>query len=499
MSASQRSSLRPSSRVGARKVRHRPARARPPASLAPAPARPRPTSTRATSRARPSTCRPTSARGRAPQLLRDVVRAVRRRVPAPPQDVRGEQGQGLHRPRHRDGRARDGRQRAGVRAAQSAQFPGAASTRTRTSRRSTTRRSRRRSRCSSTRAARSSRSARATTPATRSSSRRTWRRYSTGLRERTRRSNTRSPGDARSRARNLGGAPVTAIAVLRLCRAVAFASPRLAYAVDLPEVDDSPVTLDVTETTHPRAALQARARARSPRSGLLRLAQSAEPRSRLEEVHVRHAHRLVGLRAAPRRPRRTADPQLEGERPKDGASRYRNCDLPREALPHLQDRRPRGHRGRRIRAVRARPRAVDAKGRRARHRHDALRWKVVANEGLFGLTLVGGLAQPRARRRAVQVARSSSPDPPINNDLRGVTAALRVATASSALRSHAGRGQPVVLSTHGVLLTRCAPYSYDANGIVNDNKLDAPFGTCEDPTAARSSPRCRRATERGRR
>ncbi|MCU1678011.1 MAG: hypothetical protein JWM93_2769, partial [Frankiales bacterium] len=44
----------------------------------------------------------------------------------------------------------------------------------------------------------------------------------------------------------------------------------------------------------------------------------------------------------------------------------------------------------------------------------------------------------------------------------------------------AGRGQPVVLSTNAVLLTRCAPYSYDANGLVNDSTFDAPFGTCND-------------------
>lgn len=42
----------------------------------------------------------------------------------------------------------------------------------------------------------------------------------------------------------------------------------------------------------------------------------------------------------------------------------------------------------------------------------------------------------------------------------------------------AGRGLPVTLSTHGVILTKCAPYRYNADGTVADSFFDAPFGTC---------------------
>jgi hypothetical protein len=43
----------------------------------------------------------------------------------------------------------------------------------------------------------------------------------------------------------------------------------------------------------------------------------------------------------------------------------------------------------------------------------------------------------------------------------------------------AGRGLPVVLATHGIIVTKCAPYRYNADGTVVDDPFDAPFGTCE--------------------
>jgi hypothetical protein len=45
----------------------------------------------------------------------------------------------------------------------------------------------------------------------------------------------------------------------------------------------------------------------------------------------------------------------------------------------------------------------------------------------------------------------------------------------------AGRGLPVVLSTHGVRFTRCAPFAYDANGNIDDrvDGLGSPIGSCD--------------------
>jgi thiol-disulfide isomerase/thioredoxin len=107
--------------------------------------------------------------------------------------------------------------------------------------------------------------------------------------------------------------------------------------------------------------------------------------------------------------------------------------------------------------------------------------KVVANKDVFALTLIGGIAnvarvdEPSGRALFLPNA--------VNNDLRAVTPLFgndRIVGASLT----AGRGQPVVLSTNGVLLGRCAPYSYDANGLVNNSTFDAPFGTCNDSDRA---------------
>ncbi len=44
----------------------------------------------------------------------------------------------------------------------------------------------------------------------------------------------------------------------------------------------------------------------------------------------------------------------------------------------------------------------------------------------------------------------------------------------------AGRGLPVILSTHAVRITRCAPYRYDAGAKVIDDGLGSAFGACDE-------------------
>ena len=44
----------------------------------------------------------------------------------------------------------------------------------------------------------------------------------------------------------------------------------------------------------------------------------------------------------------------------------------------------------------------------------------------------------------------------------------------------AGRGSPVILSTHAVRLTKCAPYRYDASGAIVSGTFDKPVGTCDE-------------------
>jgi hypothetical protein len=107
--------------------------------------------------------------------------------------------------------------------------------------------------------------------------------------------------------------------------------------------------------------------------------------------------------------------------------------------------------------------------------------KVVATKDIFGATLVAGVTNParvdEPSGQALFLPRAVpgnalGPQPLFGND--------RIVGVSVT----AGRGLPVVLSTNGVILTRCAPYSYNPDGTINDSPLDAPFGTCNETDRA---------------
>ncbi len=119
--------------------------------------------------------------------------------------------------------------------------------------------------------------------------------------------------------------------------------------------------------------------------------------------------------------------------------------------------------------------------------------KIVASKDIFSLTLLAGLANPakvdEPTGRALFLPRPLGPlrdsrgnllfpaDPkgaqPIFGSDRIVGAGLS-----------AGRGLPVVAGTNFVMLTRCAPYSYLPNGVVNGDYFDAPIGTCNETDRA---------------
>lgn len=117
--------------------------------------------------------------------------------------------------------------------------------------------------------------------------------------------------------------------------------------------------------------------------------------------------------------------------------------------------------------------------------------KVVFQKDIFGATLLAGIANPArvdeptgralfvsqevegTRATGANPAQSAIPAQPLFGSDRMVGAQIQ-----------AGRGLPVVSSTHGVILTRCAPFSYNADGTINQAPLDAPFGTCNDADSA---------------
>lgn len=109
--------------------------------------------------------------------------------------------------------------------------------------------------------------------------------------------------------------------------------------------------------------------------------------------------------------------------------------------------------------------------------------KVTLTSDPFALTLVGGVLNPtridEATGRALILPRDIPADPSrgIQGDRFGpqpIFGSDRVVGA----QIQAGRGLPVVLSTHGARFTRCAPHRYEPNGRVATGAFDAPFGSC---------------------
>lgn len=101
--------------------------------------------------------------------------------------------------------------------------------------------------------------------------------------------------------------------------------------------------------------------------------------------------------------------------------------------------------------------------------------KVAWQADPIALTLVAGLANPSRVDEATGRALFLPSELP--GDIRGAQP-LYASDRLVGAQIEAGRGTPVVLGTRGVRLTRCAPYSYDANGRVVTDALDAPIGSC---------------------
>ena len=109
--------------------------------------------------------------------------------------------------------------------------------------------------------------------------------------------------------------------------------------------------------------------------------------------------------------------------------------------------------------------------------------KVTWTNDPFSVTLVGGVLNParidEATGRALILSGTIEPNPArgIQGDAFGpqpVFGSDRMVGA----QIQAGRGTPVVLSTHGARFTRCAPYHYLENGFVDDATFSSPFGSC---------------------
>lgn len=105
--------------------------------------------------------------------------------------------------------------------------------------------------------------------------------------------------------------------------------------------------------------------------------------------------------------------------------------------------------------------------------------KISVQKDPFAATLVAGIANPsrvdEATGRALFLPVALTDDPRSPQPLFGSD---RIVGAEI----QAGRGLPVVLSTHAVRLSRCAPFRYDARGNLTDGGwLTNEIGTCDEP------------------
>ncbi|MFO0680356.1 MAG: DUF6029 family protein, partial [Polyangiaceae bacterium] len=101
--------------------------------------------------------------------------------------------------------------------------------------------------------------------------------------------------------------------------------------------------------------------------------------------------------------------------------------------------------------------------------------KIALQKDPIGVTLVAGFANPSRVDEAT--GRSLFLPSALPGDTRGalpVFGSDRIVGADIT----AGRGLPVVLSTHMARLTRCAPYAYDNGGRIEEGGLSSVFGSC---------------------
>lgn len=260
--------------------------------------------------------------------------------------------------------------------------------------------------------------------------------------------------------------------------AIALAPP--ARAVDLPKVGGSPVTLDVTETSIVAQRFEAREGENVNDQGyfawLNRL--NLVLGWRKLTIGARIDSSLYALRPEDRA---ESDPQILRNRQIDGATRFRDAIYPAKLFITYKTTGLEVTAGDAYvqfgRGLVLSMRKVDELGIDT----TLFGGKVVASKDIFSMTLIGGLANPA--RVDEPTGRALFLPKPIAGDPRGPQPIFgndRIVGAQLSL----GRGLPVVASTNGVILSRCAPYRYKADGSIEESFFDAPVGTCSDPDRA---------------
>ncbi len=108
--------------------------------------------------------------------------------------------------------------------------------------------------------------------------------------------------------------------------------------------------------------------------------------------------------------------------------------------------------------------------------------KLTMQKDPFGVTVIAGLANPaRVDEPTGRALFSSRPIGMIGNNQAVPAQPIFGSDRIIGGQVTAGRGLPVILSTHAVMLTKCAPYRYGADGNIVESTFDRPIGTCAEP------------------
>jgi len=253
-----------------------------------------------------------------------------------------------------------------------------------------------------------------------------------------------------------------------------------ARATDLPKVAGDPVKLDVTETAIVAQRFEAREGEQAENQGYFAFLNrlNAVLGWRKFTLGVRLDSSLYFLRPEDRD---FGDRQINQNVRIDGASRYRNALYPAKLWLSYKDRGIEVTAGDSYvqfgRGLVLSMRKVDELGIDT----TLFGGKISFTKDPFGATIIAGLANParvdEPSGRALfpydvrprPTGLTYDPQLPLFGSDRIIGAQIQ-----------AGRGLPIIGSTHFVRLTKCAPYRFNSDGFAVTDLLDAPIGTCDD-------------------
>lgn len=273
--------------------------------------------------------------------------------------------------------------------------------------------------------------------------------------------------------------------------ALTFGVARDASAIDLPRLGDAPLKLDITETSIVSQRFREREGENYDDQGyfawLNRLNLVLGWKKFTLGARIDTA--VYGLRPSDR----NEDPRRLQALFQDGSTRYRNSIYPAKLWFSIKDNGVEVTAGDSYvqfgRGLVLALRKVDELGIDT----TLFGGKITVNRDPFAVTLIAGLANParvdEPTGRALFSSKSVPALPAVDPDTGAGTGGYNAQIPPQPIFGSdriigaevtAGRGLPAILSTHVVRLTKCAPYRYDANGDIDDNYFDKPFGTCEE-------------------